>query len=232
MAQRILLSLVCLALVSFVSGCATTTDSGTDALLEGIVWVLTDLPGRDEVRERPVTMQLEAGRIQGFDGCNRYSASYMATEREILIGSDMVTTKMMCPSATMKQAAAFRTALAGARTFIREGSRLIFSDSHGRDVAVFRIEGDRLSDVPSRDLLLCGSSEVVVEYGHHTLLLTIDRDTIVLQPVRSASGAKYVADTDPKTTFWSKGDRAVLVLKGQSLPECTRVSTWRLPHGR
>jgi membrane-bound inhibitor of C-type lysozyme len=40
--------------------------------------------------------------------------------------------------------------------------------------------------------------------------------------VRAASGAKYEAEGDPATTFWSKGDKATLTIRGQALPECTR----------
>ncbi len=233
MGKRMQLMLVCLATVQMSSGCAITTVPGSGDTLSGTAWVLTDLPGQDEVRDRPLTtMQFAGGRIQGSDGCNRYSVSYMATERELLVGSDMATTKMMCPAAVMKQATAFRNVLAAARTFMKEGRRLILVDGRDRDLAVFRVEGDRLADLPSRDLLLCGNREVVIEYRHDTLVLSIGRETFLMRPVRSASGSKYVADNDPKTTFWSKGDRAQLVVKGQSLPECTRASVWRLPHGR
>jgi len=41
--------------------------------------------------------------------------------------------------------------------------------------------------------------------------------------VVAASGAKYAAADDSTTTFWSKGDRAMLVLRGRPLPQCTPV---------
>jgi len=38
--------------------------------------------------------------------------------------------------------------------------------------------------------------------------LTVGKETVEKLPVKVASGAKFVADGDPTTTFWSKGDRA------------------------
>jgi heat shock protein HslJ len=53
--------------------------------------------------------------------------------------------------------------------------------------------------------------------------LTIGNATFEMRPVEAASGARFVAAGDPTTTFWSKGDRATLVVRGQKFPECTRV---------
>lgn len=42
-----------------------------------------------------------------------------------------------------------------------------------------------------------------------------------LKEVVSASGAKYEAIDDPRTTVWTKGDRATVVVAGEPWPECT-----------
>jgi heat shock protein HslJ/uncharacterized lipoprotein YbaY len=42
-----------------------------------------------------------------------------------------------------------------------------------------------------------------------------------LKEVVSASGAKYEAIDDPRTTVWTKGDRATVVVAGETWPECT-----------
>jgi hypothetical protein len=42
------------------------------------------------------------------------------------------------------------------------------------------------------------------------------------RPVTTASGAKYVAVTDSTTSFWNKGDKATLELKGKKYPEVQR----------
>lgn len=42
-----------------------------------------------------------------------------------------------------------------------------------------------------------------------------------LKEVVSASGARYEAIDDPRTTVWTKGDRATVVVAGEAWPECT-----------
>lgn len=44
--------------------------------------------------------------------------------------------------------------------------------------------------------------------------------SIDMQQRISASGARYVADTDAETSLWFKGENATLVLDGVSYPEC------------
>lgn len=41
-----------------------------------------------------------------------------------------------------------------------------------------------------------------------------------LREVVAASGARYEAIDDPRTTMWNKGDRATLVVSGEAWPEC------------
>ncbi|MFN4226023.1 MAG: META domain-containing protein [Hyphomonas sp.] len=45
-----------------------------------------------------------------------------------------------------------------------------------------------------------------------------------LVPVVSASGSKYAALADPKTSVWSKGDSAMVTVAGQDLGTCTATS--------
>ena len=45
-------------------------------------------------------------------------------------------------------------------------------------------------------------------------MLTTASGSFDLRPVTVASGAKYVAVTDSTTSFWNKGDRGTLVIKG------------------
>jgi hypothetical protein len=68
----------------------------------------------------------------------------------------------------------------------------------------------------------CGDRSVSVDQVDDRAVLTTGTETFTLRPVQSASGAKYEAEGDPATTFWSKGDRATVTIRGQSLPECTR----------
>jgi heat shock protein HslJ/uncharacterized lipoprotein YbaY len=73
--------------------------------------------------------------------------------------------------------------------------------------------------------LRCGNQNVTIGYTADTMHLTVGKETIEMRPVEAASGAKFASTGDSTTTFWSKGDRAMLVLRGQSFPECARVET-------
>lgn len=69
-------------------------------------------------------------------------------------------------------------------------------------------------------LLRCGEQEVEAapEPGRIRLLAGFER--LELQAVPAASGARYEKPGDPRTWFWSRGERATLVLAGKELPEC------------
>ncbi len=72
-----------------------------------------------------------------------------------------------------------------------------------------------------RSTLQCGEQRITVDRTDGGLRLTVGDETFDLRPVAAASGAKYAAVDDPATTFWSKGDRALLEMRGQAYPECT-----------
>ncbi|TVR62534.1 MAG: META domain-containing protein [Candidatus Competibacteraceae bacterium] len=84
---------------------------------------------------------------------------------------------------------------------------------------------ERIAPPAFETTLRCGAQEITV--GHteaEGLRLTVGDETFDLRPVEAASGAKYAAVNDPSTTFWSKGDRALLEVRGQAYPECTTVA--------
>ena len=71
--------------------------------------------------------------------------------------------------------------------------------------------------------LRCGDQWVRVGMLGDILNLVVDEVRYPLRQVVSASGARYEAVGDPTTTFWSKGERATLVVKGKAYPECLRA---------
>ena len=68
----------------------------------------------------------------------------------------------------------------------------------------------------------CGQLEVTVTSSGDDELVGLEylNRRILLKPAESASGALFVAPGDPDTRFWSKGERATLSLRGETLPEC------------
>ena len=71
-----------------------------------------------------------------------------------------------------------------------------------------------------RTAMMCGSTPVTVSGHGGAVEMHIDGQTITLHQAVSASGARYVAENDPDTVFWSKGNTATITLKGTALPTC------------
>ncbi len=78
--------------------------------------------------------------------------------------------------------------------------------------------------------LACGDRTVTVGQAGDTIRMQAGGETFDLRPVRSASGARYEAVGDPSTSFWSKGDRASVVVRGQPWPECVPERAPSLPY--
>ena len=52
-----------------------------------------------------------------------------------------------------------------------------------------------------------------------------------LAPVETASGAKYAAEGEPETSFWSKGEEGLLVLEGVEYAGCRQTGGYGQPAG-
>ncbi|MBS0522587.1 MAG: META domain-containing protein, partial [Proteobacteria bacterium] len=112
---------------------AATADSPS---LEGTAWVLTSLAGRN-VSGPAATGRFENGRMQGTDGCNRYSSTYTTTGSSIRIGPKGATTQMACPPDVMKQAELFAASLVGARTYRVAAGQLQLIGADGAILSTF-----------------------------------------------------------------------------------------------
>jgi len=93
------------------------------------------------------------------------------------------------------------------------------------DTAAETIELGELVMTPVRargfaSTLRCGDLTITVGFQGDLLRLEAGAEAIDLKQVESASGARFSAGTEPPTTFWSKGERATLVLHGVTYPEC------------
>jgi heat shock protein HslJ len=75
----------------------------------------------------------------------------------------------------------------------------------------------------------CGGHTVIFgALGAHERMI-VDGETFDLKPAVSASGARFESLDDPDTSFWSKGDRATVAVRGETLPECGVISGPQLP---
>ncbi len=125
-----------LAAVPFATGPATTPIAGI-APLDGTAWTLLSLAGSAPVAHNAAVLQFSKGRVQGSDGCNRYSGSYRVGPQELQIGPDLIATQMACPPAIMEQASAYTRALFGARSYRISAAQLQLLSAHNTVLATF-----------------------------------------------------------------------------------------------
>lgn len=69
----------------------------------------------------------------------------------------------------------------------------------------------------------CGDQLTDTEEIGDKLRLTLGSTHYNMRQVEAASGTQYASIDDATTTFWSKGERARLTLKGKAWPECVRA---------
>lgn len=97
-------------------------------------------------------------------------------------------------------------ALTGAR--VQLGEIRLDPGAPGRSVSAFQ----------------CGELRITVTTAGEGIELVAGDETFRMQPVVSASGAKYALPDDPSTSFWSRGGNALLEIRGETWPECMPVS--------
>ena len=112
-------------------GCTAMSDETEAPSLDGTEWVLSSLSGRAAGAGQRATARFEGGRVQGTDGCNRYSAPYTVEGSAIEIGPRAATTQMACPPEVTEQAEAFMAALTGARRYRVSGGELQLLSADG-----------------------------------------------------------------------------------------------------
>ncbi|QIB50624.1 META domain-containing protein [Pseudomonas sp. OIL-1] len=69
-------------------------------------------------------------------------------------------------------------------------------------------------------ILSCGQAQISVGYEGDDLILEVADDEYILLPVETHAGARFEAEGDPATRFWSRGNSALLTLQGKAYPEC------------
>jgi heat shock protein HslJ/membrane-bound inhibitor of C-type lysozyme len=87
------------------------------------------------------------------------------------------------------------------------------------------------SEAPIAEAYTCGQLDIRTSQDDDSRLLTIeylDKQRL-LKPVKSDSGALYVAPGDSNTRFLGKGERATLKIQGQTYPECLQPGALEMP---
>jgi heat shock protein HslJ len=132
----------------FLAGCCRLASSHGEAegsspattRLEGPEWRLEGLSGADAqalaAARLPLSIRFDAGRVEGFSGCNRLAGNYTLEGDHIRFGT-LAGTMMACvePAATLENR--FRSALQGTARYAVAGDRLTLTSVSG-GVASFR----------------------------------------------------------------------------------------------
>ena len=133
-----------LAACVLLAGCAGMA-AGDAPELDGTAWVLSSLGGRPVAGDAAATARFEGGRVQGSDGCNRYTIPYERGGAALKFGSRGASTMMACPPDRMQQAQAFTAALTATRSYRVEGGRLHLLGADGAVLASFAAQPQSLA---------------------------------------------------------------------------------------
>lgn len=136
------------AVLSFVTASLVllTGAAFAQTLPAGSSWTLVDLPGQMLSGDRVPTLMADGSRVQGSDGCNRYTAPYKAgSDGTFKLSGGVARTKMACRGGSAMLARDFIDALTHASRLTIEGSRLTLLDARGRALAVFEAQSQSLA---------------------------------------------------------------------------------------
>jgi heat shock protein HslJ len=134
----------------------TAQPVGGSVTLEGTSWTLTTLNGQPVVGDATVTLNLEAGKVTGSDGCNVYNTTYTADDKNITFKQPIATTMRACEGELMAQGSAYVKALGEATTYQIKGQQLVLFDANGQELMTFTAQSQELS----------GTSWIVTGYNN------------------------------------------------------------------
>jgi heat shock protein HslJ len=103
----------------------TTIPAMAASPLEGTAWVLAAPAGTAPPAAPAPTLQFADGKVQGSDGCNRYSFPYMVHGRTVQMTAPGVSTLMACPPGLAEQARNYMAALTATRAYRIDARQLV-----------------------------------------------------------------------------------------------------------
>lgn len=169
MHARLMIIALALSVGPALPGHAAEDTPASDDVLSGTSWTLSGLmdlpplPGKS-------TMHFENGKVNGSDGCNRYGGSYTFVAGGFKVGEDMVSTKMACDEAIMRQAEAFLAALRAASEVKMNAEELMLLDAGGNELAAFAAQSNSLDGTSWRVTGYNNGKQAVVSVSAGTRL--------------------------------------------------------------
>jgi heat shock protein HslJ len=138
------LLLLGLAALPFVAGPAAAP-TRVVSKLDGTMWTLSTLAASTPAGHTRVTLEFEAGRIQGTDGCNQYSGPYSTLGASLQIGPDVISTQMACPAEVMQLAGSYMNVLLAVKSYRVNGAELQLMGAASKVVATFAAQSQSLA---------------------------------------------------------------------------------------
>ncbi|WP_419191196.1 META domain-containing protein [Saltatorellus ferox] len=128
-----------------------TTPAAEPATLTDLRWELVQLNGEavrtTEVQKEAacMLMEIEARRVTGFGGCNRFFGTYRLRDGGELEFSQMVATRMACPGVEVDESA-FLKMFTSVEGHVIDGDELLLKGAEGATLAVFRAAAPAASE--------------------------------------------------------------------------------------
>jgi len=204
----------------FLAGCcrvpaATGATSAAPLAIEGPTWRLASVGGKDPAvtgtSSRPVTVRFEAGRIDGFSGCNQMFGAYTIDGDRVTFGP-LAGSMMACAPTAMALESAVQGALAGALHYAIAGDRLSLTPASGAALE-FRAE-------PAPTLGGVAWSVTGFNNGRHAVVSPVLGTTLTLSfgagVVTGKSGCNSF-----RATYKSEGDQLTIGPAATTRKACT-----------
>lgn len=113
-------------------------DTAAANALQGSEWKPLRIADVSVPQDSSAYLQFRSkGRLMGFSGCNRLFAEYQAEDGGIFVGP-VAATRMACADSVMARESALASALENARTYQRDGTRLVLFDAAGQPILELR----------------------------------------------------------------------------------------------
>lgn len=141
--KKLLVGIVLIAMLMVLAACNPSESKNLE--LSGKIWVVESLNDSPLVETTVISAEFtEDGKVSGTAGCNSYSGTYTTSGSEIEIKQPMASTMMACPEPVMNQETKYFQALAAAKSFRIQASKLTLKDSNGTELVTYVVQAQDL----------------------------------------------------------------------------------------
>ena len=232
---------------SILAGCCRVVGSTgpgaapAGSALEGPTWRLASLPGHDAAFLAAVpdgvTVQLSAGTLQVFAGCNRMRGGYTIAGDRVTFGP-MAGTLMACPPPLGDVENAVAHALTGTQRFTVAGDALTLVSAAGETLSFTKVPPPELDGTNwTITGFNNGRQAVVSPLGDTTLTLSFRDGRVSGFAGCNGFNGAYTRDGDRlsigplATTRKACAGKGVMEQEQQLVAALESVTTWAIDHG-